>query len=96
MASYLIVRHKVRDFAFGKAAYDAGLPKREEAGLTEKYLLRGADDPNEVGVVSRLPRCSIQPGLRVALMLAARSLLMSQFGCAGVELSGESGRGVHK
>jgi hypothetical protein len=48
MASYLVVRHKVRDFSEWKRGYDAHLPKRVEAGLREKDLLRGAYDPNEV------------------------------------------------
>lgn len=48
MAGYLIVRHKVRDFSEWKPGYDAHLSAREEVGLTEKHLLRGADDPNEV------------------------------------------------
>ncbi len=48
MASYMLVRHKVRDFSEWKRGYDAHLPKRVEAGLTEKYLLQGANDPNEV------------------------------------------------
>ncbi len=48
MASYMLVRHKVKDFSEWKRGYDAHLPKRVEAGLTEKYLLRGANDPNEV------------------------------------------------
>lgn len=48
MPSYLLVRHKVRDFKTWKVGYDAHGPKRDEAGLTEKYLLRSADDPNEV------------------------------------------------
>ena len=48
MANYLLVRHKVADFVVWKPGYDAHLPKRTEAGLTEKYLLKGADDPNEV------------------------------------------------
>lgn len=48
MANYLLVRHKVSDFADWKRGYDAHLPKRDEAGLAEKYLLRGAHDPNEV------------------------------------------------
>jgi len=48
MANYVIVRHKVRDFSQWKHGYNAHLPKRDEAGLTEKYLLRGAKDPNEV------------------------------------------------
>ena len=48
MASYMLIRHKVTSFADWKRGYDAHLPKRTEAGLTEKQLLRGADDPNEV------------------------------------------------
>ena len=48
MAGFMLIRHKVRDFKNWKAGYDAHLPKRTEAGLTEKYLLRSSDDPNEV------------------------------------------------
>ena len=45
---FLLVRSKVRDFQTWKPAYDAHLPMRTKAGLTEKYLLRSADDPNEI------------------------------------------------
>jgi hypothetical protein len=48
MATYMLVRHKVRDFAAWKPAYDAHRPKRDEAGLTEEHVLRGASDANEV------------------------------------------------
>lgn len=48
MASYMLIRHKVRDFSEWKRGYDAHLPKRVGAGLTEKHLLRGAQEPNEV------------------------------------------------
>ena len=48
MASYLLIRHKVSDFSEWKRGYDAHLPKRTEAGLTEEHLLRGATDANEV------------------------------------------------
>jgi hypothetical protein len=48
MAAFMLFRHKVRDFKSRKAGYDAHQPKRMEAGLTEKYLLRSSDDPNEV------------------------------------------------
>jgi hypothetical protein len=48
MAAFMLFRHKVRDFKSWKAGYDTHQPKRVEAGLTEKYLLRSADDPNEV------------------------------------------------
>ena len=45
---FILIRHKVRDFNTWKTGYDAHQPKRKEAGLTERYLLRGADDPNQV------------------------------------------------
>jgi hypothetical protein len=48
MAAFMLFRHKVKDFKSWKAGYDAHQPKRVEAGLTEKYLLRNSDDPNEV------------------------------------------------
>ena len=48
MANFVLIRHKVRDFSEWKRGYDAHLPKRTEAGLTEKHLLRSTSDPNEV------------------------------------------------
>jgi hypothetical protein len=48
MASYMLIRHKVRNFSEWKRGYDAHLSKRVEAGLTEKHLLRRAQEPNEV------------------------------------------------
>jgi len=46
--AFLLIRHKVSDFDTWKTGYEDHQPKRAEAGLTEKYLLRGADDANEV------------------------------------------------
>jgi len=51
MASFMLIRHKVRDFAEWKRGYDAHLPKRTQAGLTEKHLLRSAGDANEVVIL---------------------------------------------
>lgn len=48
MNGFMLIRHKVKDFTVWKAGYDAHAPKRDEAGLTEQYLLRGVDDANEV------------------------------------------------
>ena len=48
MAYYILIRHKVKNFEEWEKGYRAHLPKRIEAGLTEKYLLRGAKNPNEV------------------------------------------------
>jgi len=51
VTSFLLIRHKVRNFSEWKLGYDAHGPKRVEAGLTEKHLLRGADAPNEVVIL---------------------------------------------
>lgn len=51
MASYMLVRHKVKDFTEWKRGYDAHLPARVAAGLTEKHLLRGSGDSNDVAVL---------------------------------------------
>ncbi len=51
MANYMLVRHKVNDFAQWKLGYDDHLPKRTAAGLSEKFLLHSAHDPNEVVVL---------------------------------------------
>jgi len=51
MASFLLIRHKLRDFAEWKRGYDAYLPKLNEAGLAEKHLFRNAHDANEVVIL---------------------------------------------
>ncbi len=48
MLTHVLVRHKVRDYSVWKRGYDADLSRRLEAGLTEKYLFRGANETNEV------------------------------------------------
>jgi hypothetical protein len=48
---FMLVRSKVRDFKTWKPAYDAHLHVRIDAGLTEKYLLRSADDANEIVIL---------------------------------------------
>jgi len=51
MSNFMLVRHRVKDFKEWKVGYDSHLPKRVEAGLTEKYLLHGSSDPNEVVIL---------------------------------------------
>ena len=51
MSLFVLVRHKVRDFNAWKAGFDAHAPKRAAAGLSDKQLLRSADDANEVVIV---------------------------------------------
>jgi len=49
--AFMLVRSKVRDFKTWKPAYDAHQPARNNAGLTEKYLLRNVDDANEIVIL---------------------------------------------
>jgi len=46
--AFMLVRSKVKDFNTWKPAYDAHQGARDEAGLTEKYLLRNAENANEI------------------------------------------------
>jgi hypothetical protein len=48
MATFVLVRHNVRDFSEWKPVYDADKPNRVAAGLTDRQLLSGVGDPNEV------------------------------------------------
>jgi hypothetical protein len=48
MSQYFLIRHKVKNFETWKAVYDKHQPKRGEAGLTDKHVLRSASDSNEV------------------------------------------------
>jgi hypothetical protein len=49
--AFMLVRSKVRDFKTWKTAYDNHQDMRANAGLTEKYLLRSADDANEIVIL---------------------------------------------
>jgi len=45
---YILIRHKVTDFAKWKSVYHEHLPARQKAGLKEVHLLRNTENPNEV------------------------------------------------
>jgi hypothetical protein len=45
---YVLVRHKVRDFANWKSHFDGDAQVRQQAGLKDKLVLRSTDDPQEV------------------------------------------------
>ena len=51
MSQFVLIRHKVRDFNAWKAGFNAHAPERAAAGLSDKQLLRSADDANEVVIV---------------------------------------------
>ena len=46
--NFLLLRHRVADFARWKAAYDAHTPSRTAAGLKQKELLQDVNDPNQI------------------------------------------------
>lgn len=48
---FVLVRHKVRDFAEWKPFFDADAPVRQQAGIHTRHLLRNADDPQEIIVL---------------------------------------------
>jgi hypothetical protein len=47
----VIVRHKVKDFAAWKNAFDAHASARGTAGLSNTRLFRSVDDPSEVVIL---------------------------------------------
>lgn len=47
----LIIRHKVKDFAAWKTAYDAHAGARDKAGLTKGRVTRSVDDPSELVLI---------------------------------------------
>ena len=49
--SYVIVKHKVADYARWKQMFDADGAYRQDGGCKGGQLFRSADDPNEVVVV---------------------------------------------
>jgi len=44
----LVIRQKVRDYTLWRAFYDAEHEARQEAGIIERGLYRGSDDPDDV------------------------------------------------
>jgi hypothetical protein len=48
IADYVLMIHKNKNFTEWKKGYDANLPNRVAAGLTELNLLQGESDPNQV------------------------------------------------
>jgi len=49
--AYVLVRHKVADFARWKPVYDAHAGVRQRAGLKEVYLFRNVQNSNEVVIL---------------------------------------------
>ena len=48
---YVLVVHKVQDYDRWRPYFDSDKPRQQEAGLTVRHVLRGADDPQEVVVL---------------------------------------------
>jgi hypothetical protein len=71
-----VVRHKVKDFAAWKVAFNAHNPARVAAGLSNARLFRSADDASEVVIlldaadISKAKEFAASPNLR-SVMTAA-------------------------
>ena len=48
---YVLIRHKVQDYAVWKLAFDEHGAARQAAGSKGGYLMRNADDPSELVIV---------------------------------------------
>jgi len=51
MSNYVIVRHRVSDYAEWKRGFDGHEGRRAEAGLSVVHVLRSADDPHMVVIM---------------------------------------------
>jgi hypothetical protein len=51
---YMLVRHKVADFARWRRVFDSHGPAQARAGLKVAHLMRNVEDPNEVFVLMEI------------------------------------------
>jgi hypothetical protein len=51
MTDFVTILHECRDFGAWKPVYDADAPNRAAAGLTDLVCVRGAENPNLVGLI---------------------------------------------
>jgi hypothetical protein len=49
--NYLLIRHKVADFAKWKAAFDAHQSARTAAGIRTRFLFRNLGNPSELVLI---------------------------------------------
>jgi hypothetical protein len=76
MLTYILVQHTVKDFAEWKKAFDDHHSMRAAAGLTERSLFRGANDPNKVTIlleavdIDRAKKFTESENLRLAMQKA--------------------------
>jgi hypothetical protein len=70
---YLLVRHRVNDFATWKAVFDEQAKTRKASGSKGGYLFRNADNPSEVVIalewdrVENARRFVASPDLRATM-----------------------------
>ena len=48
MLTYMLIRHKVRDFGIWKDVFDSNRSLRIKNGLDEKFVFQGETDPHEI------------------------------------------------
>lgn len=73
---YLLVRHKVEDYAKWKPVFDEHAAARKEGGSTGARVLRNVDDPSEQLIITEWPDLehaqafAASPDLREAMQRA--------------------------
>lgn len=78
MASTLVIRHQIRDYAVWRSAFDRDAPDRREHGCTQEAVFRGVDDPTSILVTMDYPSRD------AALGFVANPVLKSAMESAGV------------
>jgi hypothetical protein len=77
--NYVMIRHKVADFAKWKTGYDTHASARTAAGLKQVHLLTNLDNPNEVVLLfaaddlNKAKAFAASPDLREAMQKAGVS-----------------------
>jgi hypothetical protein len=51
---YMMIKHKVEDYAKWKSAFDAHAPAREKAEMYAQHIFREVNDPNNVFVLCEI------------------------------------------
>ena len=71
--AYMLIRHKVADYTKWKPMYEAHQSARDAAGLRDRLILRGIDNPNEIvilfeiGDVAKARAFAASPSLKTAM-----------------------------
>jgi hypothetical protein len=83
--TWLVVEHKVEDYAKWKPSFDASKPQRDAAGLRGGYIMHSPGDPNDLTVA-----------LQIDDIAKAREFMQSDFLREAIKQAGVIGEPVVK